>query len=201
VLSSPSLLAHGQTWPAAGHFAARVSPALTQAEYQVLERTILAATEPDADDPEYRRNGLRERRDILLTATRAARMDVDATHLLPPVLLPDEQPYDDQPSTDTTELSSEARLLHEVGEALDKTNRAEDRDDASRQLLALWPQLNARHAAAPSNRQLHERMIEAAGPIASCRRSCRILSWAARSSSSVLRIRRFVTRNEGRSIC
>jgi hypothetical protein len=93
-------------------------------------------------------------------------MGVDATHLLPPVLLPDEQPYDDQPSTHTTELSSEARLLHEVGDALEKTNRADDRDDASPQLLALWPQLNAR-AAAPSNRELHERMIEAAGHISS----------------------------------
>jgi hypothetical protein len=39
VPSSPSLLAHGQTWPAAGPLAARVSPALTPAEYQVLERT------------------------------------------------------------------------------------------------------------------------------------------------------------------
>jgi hypothetical protein len=167
VLSSTSLLAHSQTWPAAGHLAARVSPMLTAAEYQALEQTILAATEPSPDDPEYRRNGLCERRDILLTATRAARVGEDPTHLLSPVLPADEQPDDDQPSTDTTELSPEARLLHEVDEALEKTNREEDRDDASRQLMALWPQLNTRHAAAPSNRQLHEWMIRAAGHIAS----------------------------------
>jgi hypothetical protein len=166
-LSSPSLLAHGQTWPAAGHLAARVCRTLTAAEYKSLEQTILAATEPGPDDSELRRNGLRERRDILLTATRAARIGVDATHLLSPVLPPDDQPYDEQGSTDTTELSSEARLLHEVNEALEKTNRAEDHDDASRRLMALWPQLNTRHAAAPSNRHLHERMIEAAGHIAS----------------------------------
>jgi hypothetical protein len=167
VLSSPSLLAHSQTWPAAGQLAARVSPTLAAAEYQALEQTILAATEPGADDPEYRRNGLRERRDILLTATTAARVGEDATHLLPPVLPPDDQLYCDQPSTDPTELSSEARLLHEVDEALEKTNRAEDRDEATRRLMALWPQLNTRHAAAPSNWQLHECMIRAAGHIAS----------------------------------
>ena len=167
VLSSPSLLAHSQTWPAAGQLAARVSPTLAAAEYQALEQTILVATEPGADDPEYRRNGLRERRDILLTATTAARVGEDATHLLPPVLPPDDRPHYDQPSTDTTELSSEARLLHEVDEALEKTNRAEDRDDASRRLMALWPQLNARHAAAPRTGELHERMIRAAGHIAS----------------------------------
>jgi hypothetical protein len=166
VLSSPSLFAHSQTWPAAGHLAARLSPALSAAEHYALEQTIRAATEPGADDPEQRRNRLRERRDILLSAVGSGRTGEDVAHLVPPVLLPDDQPHHDQPATDTTALSSEARLLHEVDEALEKTNRAEDRDGASRRLMALWPQLNARHAADPSNRQLHERQLRAAGQIA-----------------------------------
>ena len=88
MLSTPSLFAHSQTWPAAGHLAARVSQTLTAAEYQALEQTILAATEPGPDDTEQRRNVLRERREILLTATTVAGVGDEATQLLPPVLLP-----------------------------------------------------------------------------------------------------------------
>jgi hypothetical protein len=166
VLWSPSLFAHSQTWPAAGHLAARLSPELSAAEHSALEQTIRAATETGADDPEQRRNRIRERRDILLSAITSGRAGEDVAHLLPPVLLPNDQPHHDQPATDTTALSSQARLLHEVDDALEKTNRAEDRDEASRQLMALWPQLNARHAADPSNRPLHERLLRAAGHIA-----------------------------------
>jgi hypothetical protein len=166
-LSSPSLFAHSQTWLAAGHLAARLSPALSPAEHHALEQTILAATEPGADDPDQRRNRLREQRDILLSAVTSGRTGEDPDDMLPPVLPPDDQPHHDQPAADMTTLSPEERLLHEVDETLEKTSRAEDRDGASRRLMALWAQLNARHAVEPSNRQLHERLLRAADHIAS----------------------------------
>lgn len=166
VLSSPSLFAHSQTWAAAGHLAVRLSPTMSLAEHSALAETIRAATEPDADDPEPRRNRLGERRDILLNAITSSRAGEDATPLLPTVLLPHDQPDHNQPGTDTTTLSSEARLFHQVDEALEKTNREEARDDANRQLMALWPELNTLHAADPLKRHLHERQLRAAGHIA-----------------------------------
>lgn len=166
VLSSPSLFAHSQTWPAAGHLTARLYPTLSAPEHHALEQAIVAATEPGADDPEPRRDSLRERRDMLLNALASGQAGEDAARSLPPVLFRDDQPHYREPATETTALSPEARLLHEVDEALGKADQSDERAAASRRLMALWPQLSAGHTADAANRQLHERLLRAAGHIA-----------------------------------
>jgi len=166
VLSSPSLFAHSQTWPAAGHLAARLSPALSTSDRHALEQTMVAATEPAADDPESRRDRLRERRDALLNALASGQASEDATRPLPPVMLRDDRPQPAEPDTDNPAPSPEAKLFHEVDEALGKANQPDNRDAASRRLLAMWPQLSAARAADPANRHLHDRLLRAVGYIA-----------------------------------
>ncbi|RLK24445.1 hypothetical protein DER29_2356 [Micromonospora sp. M71_S20] len=165
-LSSPSLFAHSQTWPAAGHVAARLSPLLSVPERDALEHAIVAATEPGTDDPEPRRDSLRARRAALLSALMSRKASEDTARPLPPVLVPDDELLRVEPDTDATEASPEARLLGQVDEALGAANQSDDRDAASRRLMAMWPQLIAARAADPDNWQLHERLLRATDHIA-----------------------------------
>ncbi|MFG3301542.1 hypothetical protein [Micromonospora chersina] len=166
VLASPSLFAHGQTWPAAGHLVARLSPTLSAPERNALEQTIVEATEPRTEDPQPRRDSLRKGRDSLLAALAPGRGGEDAARLLPPVILPHNVPSLVDPDADKAALSPEDHLLREVDKALEQVSQPEERDVASQRLMVLWPQLSASHAADPANRQLHERLMRAAGHIA-----------------------------------
>ncbi|MFE2614381.1 hypothetical protein ACFXA2_12285 [Micromonospora chalcea] len=165
-LSSPSLFAHSQTWPAAGHVAARLSPLLCAPERDELENAIVAATEPGTADPEPRRDSLRARREALLSALISGKASEDTTRPLPPVQVPDDELLRVEPDTDATAASPEARLFGQVDEALGAANQSDDRDAASRRLVAMWPQLIAARAADLENWQLHERLLRAADHIA-----------------------------------
>jgi hypothetical protein len=162
VLSSPSLFAHSRTWPAAGLLAARLAPGLSESERHALEQTVLTATEPDAENPQPRRDDLRERREALLNALAAGRAGTDVADVLPRLLPSNGRPHRVGAGTGPPPQAAEPRLLHEVDQALEMANQAGERDAANRRLTTLWPKLATVHAAEPANRQLHELLLRAA---------------------------------------
>jgi hypothetical protein len=181
VLINPGLFAHGETWIAAGHLAARLSPTLPHDDHQEIEEAILAATEPAASDA-HGRNHLRQRRDRLLGAldpqqirSPAARRHVEeltaagrSVSPLPPVmldrgdllLLPEPEP------PDASDASPYAVVLRGVAEALEQAGRPDERGAARQRLRLAWPRLAAVPADDPAAGEAHLARLRAAGHLA-----------------------------------
>jgi len=175
---SSTLLAHADTWQAAGHVIARLSPLLDTAEHQAIEAAVLTATEPDADDPEPRRAHLRARRDTLLSAMQRDRIThPDAvSHLeelaatgrtvwpLGPSTIDDEFLYVRESSQTSGALYAD--LVREVNEARDQYAKADERHLANQRMLAAWPRLLAALAEAPDNEQIRTTVLRCAAHLA-----------------------------------
>jgi hypothetical protein len=181
ILTSPALFAHSETWLAAGHLAARLSPTLPQLDHQPLERAILAATEPRAEDSESMRQRRGQRRDTLMSALESDRVSdpVAQAHLLeattanrnvyPLEILQldhDEMLLSVEPDSDASPEPPYADLVRELNEALEQTNRPDEREPARRRFLAAWPRLLAAQAGDPANEQIRSLILRSAGHIA-----------------------------------
>ncbi len=159
-LVGPALFAFGATWAAAGHLAVRLSPMLSPAQHQALERAIIEATEPGGDGSESGRDYSRSRRDVLLSAFDSRRIVDDAAkshlddlresgrlvHPLPPVEIDDEEmDFVGESEQDSPTSSPLVSLMREAGEALAQVNSSDGRDAAYPRLLAVWPLLLESH--------------------------------------------------------
>ncbi|MFI5955370.1 hypothetical protein [Cryptosporangium sp. NPDC051539] len=166
VLSSPSLFAHPQTWLAAAHVARRLATVLSAEDLAPIDQSIIAATEPNQDDTDVRRERLRDRRALILNELAAARSENPADSVLAPILLDEDGSYRVTPDSETSDLTPRQDLLRRAHEALSSVRQAGDRTSARRLILDLWPELRAAHEAESTDQNLHVQLVSAAFELA-----------------------------------